>query len=95
MATLAQEKKNLQSELQEHRVIAVEGNSRPVDTNRKGRQNATRVCNYCRKNWHTPSCCRKKNEAKNWKGLKMKGLTERKSPLPKTKTGSEDQAMNQ
>ena len=42
MATLGQEVKNLQSELQEHRVNAVEGNSRAVDPNQKGRQNATR-----------------------------------------------------
>ena len=33
MATLGQEIKNLQSELQEHRVDAVEGNSRTIDPN--------------------------------------------------------------
>ena len=60
MATLGQEMKNLRSELQEHRVNAVEGNSRTVDPNQKGRQNATRFCNYCRTNGHTPSWCRKK-----------------------------------
>ena len=37
MATLGQELKNLRSELQEHRVNAVEGNSRPVDTKQKKR----------------------------------------------------------
>ena len=52
--------KNLRSELQEHRVNAVEGNPRTVDPNEKGRQNATRFCNYCRTNGHTPSWCRKK-----------------------------------
>ena len=46
---------DLRSELQEHRVNAVEGNSRTVDPNQKGRQNATRLCNYCRTNGHTPS----------------------------------------
>ena len=60
MATLGQEMKNLQSELHEHRVNAVEGNSRTVDPNQKGRQNATRFCNYCRTNGHTQSWCRKK-----------------------------------
>ena len=55
LATLGQEMKNLRSELQEHRVNAVEGNSRTVDPNQKGRQNATRFCNYCCTNGHTPS----------------------------------------
>ena len=59
MATLGQEMKNLRSEIQEHRVNAVEGNSRTVDPNQKGRQNATRFCNYCRTSGHTPSWCRK------------------------------------
>ena len=60
MATLGQEMKNLRSELQEHRVKAVEGICRTVDPNQKGRQNATRFCNYCCTNGHTPSWCRKK-----------------------------------
>ena len=42
MATLEQEMENLQSELQEYRVNAVDGNPRTVDPNQKGRQNATR-----------------------------------------------------
>ena len=58
-ATLGQEMKNLRSELEEHRVNAVEGTTRPVDPNQKRRQNATRFCNYCRTNGHTPSWCRK------------------------------------
>ena len=41
MATLGQQMKILRSELQEHRVNAVEGTTRPVDPNQKGRQNAT------------------------------------------------------
>ena len=36
-ATLGQEMKNLRSELQEHRINAVKGNPRTVDTNQKGR----------------------------------------------------------
>ena len=38
----------------------MEGTSKPVDPNQKERQNATRFCNYCRTNGHTPSWCRKK-----------------------------------
>ena len=60
MATLGQEMKNLRCELQEHRVNAVEGTTRPVDPNQKRRQNATRFCNYCRTNEPTPNWCRKK-----------------------------------
>ena len=55
MATLGQEMKDLRSQLQEHRVNAVEGTATAVDPNQKGRQNATRFCNYCRTNGHTPS----------------------------------------
>ena len=38
LASLGQEMKNLRTELQEHRVNAVEGTSKPVDPNQKGRQ---------------------------------------------------------
>ena len=60
LATLGQEMKNLRTELQEHRVNVVEGTSKPVDPNQTGRQNATRFCNYCHTNGHSPSWCRKK-----------------------------------
>ena len=59
LASLGQEMMNLRSELQEHRVNALE-NPRQRDPNQKGRQNATRFCNFCRSNRHTPSWCRKK-----------------------------------
>ena len=59
LASLGQEMKNLRSELQEHRVIALE-NPRQPDGNQKGRQNPTRFCNYCRSDGHTTSWCRKK-----------------------------------
>ena len=59
MATLGEEMKNLRSELQEHRVNAVEGTTRTVDPNQRRSQNPTRFCNYCRINGHTPSGCRK------------------------------------
>ena len=51
--------KNLRSELQEHRVSALE-NPRQPDPKQKGRQNATRSCNFRRSNVHIPSWCRKK-----------------------------------
>ena len=60
LATLGQEMKNFRTELQEHPINAVKGTSKPVDPNQKGRQNATRFCNYCRTNGHTPSWCGKK-----------------------------------
>ena len=59
LASLGQEMKNIRSELQEHRVNALENPHQP-DPNQKGRQKATRFCNYCRTNGHTPMWCRKK-----------------------------------
>ena len=59
LASLRQELKNLRSELHEHRVNAIE-NSRQPDPNQKGRQNATRFCNYCRTNGHTQNWCRRR-----------------------------------
>ena len=50
IATLRQEIKIFRSELQELRIYAVEGTTRPTDPNQKGKQNATRVCNYGRTN---------------------------------------------
>ena len=52
LASLGQEMNNVCSELQEHRVNALE-NPRLPDPNQKGRRNATRFCNYCRINGHT------------------------------------------
>ena len=78
MATLGQEMKNLQSERQEHRVIAVEGKPRTVDPNQKGRQNATRFCNYCRTNGHTPSWCRRKIRDEDLKGIEIERTAEKK-----------------
>ena len=57
MDKLGREMKNLQLELQEHRISSVKGISRTVDLNQKGRQNAKRTCN-CRKNGYTPGWCR-------------------------------------
>ena len=78
MATLGQEMKNLRSELQEHRVNAVEGSYRTVEPNQKGRQNATRFCNYCRTNGHTPSWCRKKIRDEELKRIENERTAENK-----------------
>ena len=94
MATLGQEMKNLRSELLEHRVNAVEGNPRTLDPNQKGRQNATRFCNYCRTNGHTPSWCRKKIRDEELKRIGNERTAKRKSPLPKIITKNEDQTMD-
>ena len=78
MATLGQEMKNLRSQLQEHRVNAVEGNPRTVDPNQKGRQNATRFCNYCRTKGHTRSWCRKKIRDEELKRIENERMAEKK-----------------
>ena len=95
MATLGQEMNNLRSELLEHRVKAVEGNSRTADPNQKGRQNATRFCNYCRTNGHTPSWCRKKIRDEELKRIENERTAEKKVTLPKITTKNEDQTMDQ
>ena len=78
LASLGQEMKNLRTELQEHRVNAVEGTSKPVDPNQKGRQNATRFCNYCRTNGHTPSWCRKKIRDEELKKIENERTAEKR-----------------
>ena len=93
-ATLGQEMKNLRSELQEHQVNAVEGSSRTVDPNQKGRQNATRFCNYCLTNGHTTSWCRKKIWEEELKRIENERTAEKKSRLLKITTKNEDQIMD-
>ena len=78
MASLGQELKNLRTELKEHRVKALEGNQRPVDSNQKGRQNATRFCGYCRTNGRTPNYCRKKMRDEEIKKLQNEATAEKK-----------------
>ena len=39
--TLSQEMKNIRKELREHRVNSVEGSSKPVEPNQKGRRKST------------------------------------------------------
>ena len=60
LTTMRQEMRNLRTELQEHRVNCMEGNSRPWAPTQKGKQKTVRFCNYCHKNGHTPNWCRKK-----------------------------------
>ena len=78
LATLGQEMKNLRSKLQEHRVNAVEGTTRAVDPNQKGRQTAIRFCNYCRTNGHTRSWCRRKIRDEKLKRIENKRIAEKK-----------------
>ena len=94
LASLGQEMKNLRTELQEHRVNAVEGTSKPVDPNQKGRQNATRFCNYCRTNGHTPSWCRKKIRDQELKKIENERIAEKRVTFTQDYNKKEDQAMD-
>ena len=78
LATLGQETKNLRSELQDHRVNAVQGTTRTVDPEQNGRQNATRFCNYCRTNAHFPSWCRKKIRDEELKRIENERTAEKR-----------------
>ena len=70
--------KKLLTELQEHRINAIERTSKPVDPNQKRRQNATWFCGYCRTNAHTPSWCRKKNRDEELKQIENERTVGRK-----------------
>ena len=59
-ATLGQKKENLRTELPEHIVNAMDGISRPVYPNQKGRQNAAKFCIHWPVYGHSPDCCRKR-----------------------------------
>ena len=78
IASLGQELKNLQTELKEHRVNALEGNQRPADPNQRGKQNATKFCGSCRTNGHTPTYCRKKMRDEEIKKLQNEATAEKK-----------------
>ena len=78
LALLGKEMKNLRTEFQEHRVNAIEGTSKPVHPNQKGRQNATRFCGYCRTNGNTPSWCRKKIRDEQLKRIENERTAEKK-----------------
>ena len=78
MATPGQEIKNPRSELQEHRVDAVEGKPPTVNPNQKGRQNAHRFCNYCPRKGHTASLCRKKIRDEEVKSIENERTLQKK-----------------
>ena len=82
---MRQEMRNLRTELQEHRVKWMEGNSRPWAPTWKGKQKTVRFCNYCHKNGHTPNWCSKKNaRRRNTKKSKMKSPPKRIMFLTRT-----------
>ena len=95
MASLGQEMKNLRSELEEHRVNAVEGNPRTVEPNQKGRQNATRFRSYCRTNGHTPSWCRKKIRDEELKRIENERTAEKRVTFTQDYKKNKDQIMGQ
>ena len=95
MATLGQKMKNLQPELQQHRVKAAGGKPRKVDPNRKGRQTATRFCTYCSTNGHTPNWCRKKVRDEELKRIENEGTAEKKVMFTQDYKKNEDQTMDQ
>ena len=86
--------KNLWTELQEHRVNIVESTSKRLDPNQKGRQNATRFCNYCRTNGHTPSWCRKKILDEELKKIENERTAEKRVTFSQDYYKKEDQAMD-
>ena len=93
LASLGQEMKNFRTELQERRVNTVEGASKPVDPNQKGRQNVTRFCNFCRTNGHTPSWCRKKTRDEELKKIENERSAEKRVTFTQDYNKKEDQAM--
>ena len=95
LATLGQEVKKRRTELQEHRVNVVEGTSKPVDQNQNGRQNATRVCNYCHTNGHTPSWFKKKIQNEELKKIENERTAEKRVTFAQAyNKKKEDQAMS-
>ena len=60
LATMRQERRNIRTKLQEHRVNCIQGNFRPRAPTQKRNQKTVRFCSYCHKNGHTPKWCRKK-----------------------------------
>ena len=95
MATLGQEMENLWSELQDHRVNAVEGICRTIDSNQKGRQNAERFCKYCRTNGQTSSWCRKKIRDEELKRIEDGRTAEEKVKFNQGYNKNKDQTMDQ
>ena len=89
LATLGQEMRNLRVELQEHRVIAMEGNSRPWARTQRGKQKTVRLCNYCHKNGHTPNWCRKKMRDEEIRKIQYE-MSSTRNHLPNQNNGTSD-----
>ena len=64
LAKMRREMRNLRTELQDHRINAMEGNSRPWAPTQNRNQKTVQFCNYCHKNGHSPKWCRKKMQDK-------------------------------
>ena len=82
--------KNLQTELREHKVNAVEGNQRLIDPNQKERQNATKFCGYCRSNGQTTRFCRRKVRDEELKKLQNETTAEKKVTFNQQKITKKD-----
>ena len=78
LVTLGPEMKHLVTELQEHRVYAVDGTSEPVEANQNRSRNATRFYNYCRTNGFTPTWCGKKIKDEELEKIKNERTAEKK-----------------
>ena len=87
LAILDQEMRNLRLELQEHRVTAMEGNTKTWALNQKEKQKTARFCNYCHKNGHTPRWCRKKIRDEEIRKTKNE-ITSKSNQVPKQNHGT-------
>ena len=87
LAILGQEMRNLGLELQEHRVTAMEGNTKTWALNQKEKQKTARFCNYCHKNGHTPRWCRKKIRDEETRKTKNE-ITSTSNQVPKQNHGT-------
>ena len=72
LATLGQEMRNLRIKHREHRVFAMEENSRARALNQKQKQKTVQFCNYLHENGHTAKWCREKCGTERYKKYDMK-----------------------
>ena len=78
MAILGQEMKTYDQKYRNTELTLTKETPRTVHPNQKGRQNATRFCNYCRTNGHTQSWCRKKIRDEELQRIGNKRTAEKK-----------------
>ena len=97
MATLGQEMRYLRSESQEHRVNAVEGNSRNVDPNQtKNEDRMQHDFVIIAAQTDVPQVgVERRYETKNWNALKTEGRPRKKSLLLRITAKNEDQIIDQ